>query len=128
MTDRVQIHLDAPGFDRAGHVIRYGHWGRPVLVFPSEAGRAWDYENNGMVEAVRGLIDDGRVKLYCVDSFDEQTWSDRWASLEGRAHRHYAYEAWITGPVLDYIRHDCVEAEMCIRDRLSCAPLYWIND
>ena len=50
--ERVQVELDAPGFDRPGTVIRYGHWGRPVLVFPSEQGRAWDYENNGMVEAV----------------------------------------------------------------------------
>ncbi len=36
----------------AGTVIRYGHWGRAVLVFPAERGRAWDFENNGMVGAV----------------------------------------------------------------------------
>ena len=30
----------------------YGHWGRPVLVFPSEQGRAGDFANNGMVDAV----------------------------------------------------------------------------
>ena len=48
-------------------MIRYGHYGRPVIVFPSEQGRAWDYESNGMVGAVAHLIDDGRVKLYCVD-------------------------------------------------------------
>jgi esterase/lipase superfamily enzyme len=41
--DRLQVELDAPGFGRAGTVIRYGHWGRPVLVFPSERGRAWDW-------------------------------------------------------------------------------------
>jgi len=35
----------------AGTVIRYGHWGRPVRVFPSERGRAWDFENNGMIAA-----------------------------------------------------------------------------
>ena len=75
--DRQQVELDAPGFDRTGTVIRYGHYGRPVLVFPSEGGRAWDYENNGMVGAVSQLIDDGRAKLYCVDSFDHASWSDR---------------------------------------------------
>ena len=66
-----------PGFDRAGTVVRYGHWGRPVLVFPSEQGRAWDYETNGMVGAVADLVDAGRVKLYCVDSVDDRTWSDQ---------------------------------------------------
>ena len=67
--------LYSPAIGASGSVIAYGHWGRPLLVFPSEQGRAVDYENNGMVGAVSWLIDAGRVKLYCVDSFDAQTWS-----------------------------------------------------
>ena len=71
----------------SGTVIGYGHYGRPVLVFPSEQGRAWDFENNGMIDAVANLIDEGRVKLYCVDSADSWTWSDRSVSIEDRARR-----------------------------------------
>lgn len=104
--DRLHIELAAPGFDRPGTVIRYGHWGRPVVVFPSEAGRAWDYENNGMVAAIAPLIDAGRVKLYCVDSFDAHTWSDGWLSLEQRAQRHAAYQSWITDRVAGFIGAD----------------------
>ena len=29
---REQLELDAPGLDRPGTVIRYGHYGRPVIV------------------------------------------------------------------------------------------------
>ena len=65
------------GIDRGMTIIQYGHYGRPMLVFPSEAGRAWDFENNGMVDAVGYLINDGRIKLYCVDSLDADTWGDR---------------------------------------------------
>lgn len=104
--ERVHVDIDAPAFGRTGAVIRYGHWGRPVVVFPSEAGRAWDYENNGMVDAVAPLIEAGRIKLYCVDSFDDQTWSDKWLSLEERARRQGGYEEWITGPVASFIGAD----------------------
>jgi esterase/lipase superfamily enzyme len=104
--ERVQVELDAPGLDRRGTVIRYGHFGRPVVVFPSERGRAWDYENNGMVEAVRPLVDEGRVKLYCVDSFDDASWSDTWIPLEERARRHGRYAAWITDAVVPWIGAD----------------------
>jgi len=104
--DRVQLDLDAPGLDRPGAVIRYGHWGRPVLAFPAEQGRAWDYENNGMVDAVAGLIDAGRIKLYCVDSYDHLTWSDRSVPLEERARRHGVYESWITDHVVPAIGRD----------------------
>ena len=46
-----------------------------------EPGRAWDYENNGMVGAVSH--DDGRVKLYCVDSFDASWPTGRSRSRSG---------------------------------------------
>jgi esterase/lipase superfamily enzyme len=103
---REQLELDAPGLDRAGTVIRYGHYGRPVIVFPSEQGRAWDYETNGMVGAVSHLIDEGRVKLYCVDSFDHASWSDRSLPIEERARRHQAYQSWITDRVAAYVGSD----------------------
>ena len=64
------IDLWSPAIGSSGTVIAYGHWGRPVLVFPAEAGRAGDLESHGMVDAVADLLDAGRVKLYCVDSYD----------------------------------------------------------
>ena len=112
--DRLQVELEAPGLDRPGTVIRYGHWGRPVLVFPSERGRAWDYESNGMVEAVRPLLDAGRVKLYCVDSFDHATWSDGWIPLEERARRHGRYAGWVTDQVMGFVGEDSAGAREAV--------------
>ncbi len=96
-------HVDLPSVT----LIAYGHYGRPVLVFPSEQGRAWDFENNGMVGAVADLVDAGRVKLYCVDSADAWTWSDRAVEVEQRARRHGEYENWIMSDVVRWIRTDC---------------------
>ncbi|MDQ1602227.1 MAG: hypothetical protein QOE01_72 [Actinomycetota bacterium] len=101
-------HIELPGPDNwRGQVVVHGHWGRPVLVFPSEAGSAWDFENNGMVEAVRWLLDSGRVKFYCVDSADALTWSDRSVPLEERARRHDVYEQWVVDQVVPFVRDDC---------------------
>lgn len=91
----------------AGTVIRYGHWGRPVLAFPSEQGGAGDYENNGMIGAISGLLEAGRVKVYCVDSYDAVSWSDRQLPLEERARRHELYETWLLSDVLPWIHGDC---------------------
>ena len=104
---RHQVELPlGSGIDRGMTVITYGHWGRPVLVFPSEAGRAWDFENNGMVGAVADLIEGGRVKLYCVDTLDAETWSDKWLPIEERALRHEVYTRWLTHHVVPYIHAD----------------------
>jgi esterase/lipase superfamily enzyme len=86
-----------------GRLIAYGHWGRPLLVFPSEQGHRWDYESNGMIGAIEGLIDGGRVKVYCVDSYDAWSWADRGLPLEERARRHGFFEDWIVNAVAPWI-------------------------
>jgi esterase/lipase superfamily enzyme len=101
------IDLWSPAIGASGTVLAYGHWGRPVLVFPSEAGQAGDFESNGMIDAVADLLDGGRVKLYCVDSYDAQSWSDRGIPLEERARRHGSYESWIIDDVASWIFEDC---------------------
>ena len=97
----------SPAIDGNGVVIAYGHYGKPLIVFPSEQGAAHDYENNGMIGAISHLIEDGRVKVYCVDSFDRGTWNDGSVPLEERARRHELYEDWIVNHVVPAIHHDC---------------------
>jgi esterase/lipase superfamily enzyme len=104
---RQQVEVEAPSIGGAGTVIAYGEWGRPVLLFPAEQGRAWDLEGNGLVGAVADLVDAGRAKLYCVDSFDGASWSNRSIPLEDRARAHDAYEAWIVERVVPAIHADC---------------------
>jgi esterase/lipase superfamily enzyme len=90
-----------------GRLIAYGHWGRPLLVFPSEQGHRWDYESNGMIGAIEDLIDAGRVKVYCADSYDAWSWADRALPLEERARRHGFYEDWIVSAIAPWIAADC---------------------
>ena len=89
-----------------GIVIAYGHWGRPLLAFPSEGGSSRQYEDFGMVEAVAPLLEAGRVKLFCVDSWDSGTWQAGDVPLEVRAQRHGVYESWILGEVAPWIAGD----------------------
>jgi esterase/lipase superfamily enzyme len=88
-------------------VLAYGHWGRPLLVFPAQEGRRYEWEERGMIDAVAGLVEAGRVKIYCVDSWDSGSWHDASLSLEERAHRHEAYERWLLEHVVPVIHADC---------------------
>jgi esterase/lipase superfamily enzyme len=104
---RRQLELWAPAIGAAGAVVAYGHWGRPLLCFPSEGGRAWQFEDHGMIGAVLDLLEAGRVKLYCVDSYDAASWSNSAIPLAERARAHEAYEAWILDEVVPWIDRDC---------------------
>jgi esterase/lipase superfamily enzyme len=105
------VDLRAPS-GAAATVALYGHWGRPVLAFPTEGGHAREIADHGMVAAVEDLIDAGRVKLYCVDSFDTGTWSALHLPLEERARGHAAFESWILDAVVPHIRADTGDADI----------------
>ncbi|MEU7901581.1 alpha/beta hydrolase-fold protein [Actinoplanes sp. NPDC049118] len=118
--------LQSPAGAR-GTVAAYGHYGRPVLVFPAENGHARQFADRGMVSAVDHLIDAGRIKLYCVDSFDAGTWSAADLPLEERAHRHGAYESWILDAVVPHLRADSGDAAEIMTTGCSLGAFHALN-
>jgi esterase/lipase superfamily enzyme len=122
-----QTELFSPAIGAAGSVVVHGHWGRPVLAFPAERGDAWEYERQGVIGAVAGLLDAGRVKLYCVDSFDGGSWSDGSLPLEERARRHGRYESWILDQVVPWIRDDAGGAAEIATFGVSLGAYHAVN-
>jgi esterase/lipase superfamily enzyme len=60
-----------------------------------------------MVDAVRPLLEQGRVKLYCLDSWDSGSWYRHDLPLEERARKHEAYERWVVEGVVPLVDADC---------------------
>lgn len=94
----------SPALGREMGLLLYGQGGRPVLAFPSQDGRFWDWEGFGMIDAVGDLVEDGRITLATIDSVDGESWGDRGAHPVDRARRHEAYERYVTDEVLPLVR------------------------
>jgi esterase/lipase superfamily enzyme len=97
-----------------GTVVAHGHWGRPVVAFPSEDGGPYDWEERGMVDAVSELLDAGRLKLYCVPSYDRESWTRRDLPLEERARRHGHYEWWLLDRLVPFVQRDAHTHEVVV--------------
>ena len=65
-----------------------------------------------MVESLAGLLDAGKLKLYCVPSFDSESWTRDDLSLEERARRHGHYEWWIFTRFVPFVQADSHSAEV----------------
>jgi len=89
------------------HLWAYGHWGAPLLVFPSAAGMAHEWESHGMVEALSDLVNAGRLKLYCVESNVAEAWTRKEGHPADRVQRHKAYEQFVVKELVAHIREDC---------------------
>ncbi len=89
---------------REMEMLVFGHDGVPVIVFPTSRGRFYEFEDNGMVEAVRDKIEGGRLQLYCVDSVDAESWYNRGVPPRWRIARQVQYENHILREVVPFVR------------------------
>lgn len=86
-------HSAALGHDMEYRI--YGHDGQPVVAFPSQNGRWWDFEGFGMVDAVAHLLEAGRLRLIAADGIDWQSWTNGGVPPGDRARRHGDYDRYL---------------------------------
>lgn len=98
-------HWFSPVLGRVMQVLVFGHAGTRAIVFPTRCGRFYDFENFGMVEACREALEAGRVQLFCVDSYDEQSVYAGWMRPADRMPCHQRYEQYLLDEVLPFTRH-----------------------
>lgn len=94
----------SPALNRPMELLVFGHHGAPVLVFPTSRGRFYEWEDFGMIEAMRGHIEQGWNQFYCVDSVDEESWYCKACHPAARVVRHIQYEQYILNEVIPFIR------------------------
>ena len=79
----------------------YGHGGKPCVVFPCQDGHFYDWEGNRMHDEVMGpWIESGKIQLFCVDSIDKESWSDKYGD---GAYRAQMQEKWYHYVVDEFI-------------------------
>ena len=101
--------VESEAMGRRMHVWCFGHWGAPVLVFPTAAGFAHEWDRQGMVEVLAPLINGGKIKLYCPESNVSQTLTDKETHPAVRMQKHLAYEKFIVEELVPFIRKDCAQ-------------------
>ncbi len=92
--------------DQEVRLVRWGEVGTPVLLFPTAGGDAEESERMGLIGALDGLLDAGRIKVYSVDSIAGRAW------LRHDDPRHCMwlqnqFDAAIYHEVVPAIREDC---------------------
>ena len=103
--------------DRIGrdvHVRVYGHFGQPILVFPTSGGDESEYEGQGMFDVLGHHIQAGRAKFFCVNSVNNDSWYNKNIHPADRAKFQVAYDSSIANEVLPFIEHHCNQKGIAI--------------
>ena len=83
-------------------IARWGHFGTPVLLFPTAGGDAEEVERNQLVQACGDLLESGRIKLYSCDSVAGRVL----AAGEGTPE----YRMWLLNQFHQAVAHEVVPA------------------
>jgi esterase/lipase superfamily enzyme len=88
-------------------VVRWGHFGTPVLLFPTAGGDVEEVERFRLIGALAESIDKGRIKVFSVDGIAARAWLRGTHPPEHCARVQSLYDAYIDTEVVPLIRRDC---------------------
>ena len=97
-------HSDRMGQDLS--LVRWGHYGVPVLLFPTAGGDAEEVERHRLVDAVAPMVEAGRVKLYSCDSAAGRAMARNEGSTEYRMWLFNQYHQAVAEEVVPAIHAD----------------------
>jgi esterase/lipase superfamily enzyme len=105
---KVEHHVwHSPRLGRDMGVRVYGHWGAPILAFPTCGGDEWEFERQGMIDTLGHHVDAGKVKLFCVNSVNNQSWYDKGVHPRHRSYVQAMYDAYVAEEVVPFVHDQC---------------------
>lgn len=73
-------------------LLSFGHSGYPVLLFPTSMGRYYESKDFKMIDSISWFIEEGKIKVYCVDSIDKMSWYNKNIHPAERVKNHILYD------------------------------------
>ncbi|MFO0847922.1 MAG: hypothetical protein U0871_05075 [Gemmataceae bacterium] len=92
---RAYHHWWSPSLQRRMELLEFGHGGRlRVIAFPTSQGSFHEWEDQGMVHALRHHLENGWLHLTCVGSGPGELVLER-SSAYWRVRRHDQYDQYL---------------------------------
>ncbi|MEW6730373.1 MAG: alpha/beta hydrolase-fold protein [Acidobacteriota bacterium] len=85
----------------------YGHYGRPVLMFPTAAADFEEYERFLLIDAIAPHIESGKIKVFSINSINRESWMNDQIHPGEAAYRHAQYDRYVSQEVVPFIYHHC---------------------
>ena len=85
-------------------IVRYGTWGRPLLLFPTAQADYLEYERFFLIKALEPLIFAGRVTVFSIDSINKHAWMNKNVPPREAVRRQALYSGYVEEEVVPHIR------------------------
>ncbi len=97
----------SPKVEQEVQLVRWGHMGTPVLLFPTAGGDAEEIERFHLIRVLQPLLEAGRIKVYSTDSVAGKAWFSGEHSAEYCSRLQNCFDALVYEEISPIIRKDC---------------------
>lgn len=97
----------SPNLDKEMEIVTYGHYGFPLLLFPTAAADYLEYERFQLLESIRGPVEEGKVKVFSINSINSESWLNKRVHPKFKGIRQLQYNAYVADEVAPYIWNSC---------------------
>jgi esterase/lipase superfamily enzyme len=93
----------SPSLQEDMPIAVYGHHGFSLLLVPTAAADYLEYERFQLIDTLKPFIEAGKLKVYSVNSINNQSWLNNTMEPSHKAIRHNQFNNYIFNEVIPYI-------------------------
>lgn len=117
----------SPALDKEMPIAAYGDYGFALLLVPTAAADYLEYERFQMMDHLAPLIDGGKVKVFSVNSINNESWLNNEMLPEHKAIRHNQFNNYIFDEVVPFIKTNTSAETPIIISGASFGALHSMN-
>jgi esterase/lipase superfamily enzyme len=109
-------------------IVVYGHYGFGLLMFPTAAADFLEYERFNLIDSIAGIINDGRIKVFSINSINNESWLNRNMHPGHKSWRHQQYNEYVVNEVVPFIHTHCKGLVPIVTTGASFGALHAANN
>lgn len=117
----------SPSLNKEMPIAVYGYYGFALLLIPTAAADYLEYERFQLMDSLRPFIEGGKVKVFSIDSINNESWMNQSADPRHKAIRHQQWNDYVFNEVIPFIRTHTSEETPVITCGASFGALHSAN-
>lgn len=117
----------SPALQKEMPIVSYGHYGFALLMVPTAAADYLEYERFLLLDVLRPFIDAGKLRVFSVNSINNESWLNSKMLGEHKAIRHNQFNEYIFNEVIPFIKNNTSAETPIITSGASFGALHSMN-
>jgi esterase/lipase superfamily enzyme len=117
----------SPSLNKEMPIAVYGDYGFALLLIPTAAADYLEYERFQLMDHLQPFIDGGKVKVFSVDSINNESWLNNNMNPRDKSIRHQQWNNYIYNEVVPFIRNNTSQETHIITSGASFGALHSMN-